>query len=69
MTLPFNHHKYTSPIPYSVDLHSRLNALVHDRKTLTTEGYKTRPFGEDEIRRMWRCRDCHGTYYFSFLFS
>ena len=52
MTLPFNHHKYTSPIPYSVDLHSRLNALVHDRKTLTTEGYKTQPFGEDEIRRM-----------------
>lgn len=62
MTLPYHHEKYAAPIPYSVDFHTRLNALVHDQKTLQNEGYKFQSFGEDEIRRMRRCRDCHGRY-------
>lgn len=61
--LPYTHEKFTAAIPYSTDIHARLNALVHDRKTLQTEGYKFQSFGDDEIRRMWRCRDCHGIFH------
>lgn len=58
-----------TPIPYSAAYHARLAALVHDPHMLKVEGYKMESFGDEEILRFERCRDCHGISFLSFSFT
>lgn len=64
--LGYQGYQQPTPIPYSAAYYARLAALVHHPDTLKMEGYKMEDLGDEDILRLQRCRDCHGSRVFLF---